>query len=86
MNRLFAKVFCDLGSGVVRAEGLLVDVFLEDVAQNFRVDFVVPAAGRVVEVPCVTVEEVEQILKGPIGNGYLRGSVARSGGVGTGRH
>ena len=39
------------------------------VPQNIGVDFVVLAAGRVVEVPGVTVEQVEEILKRAIGDG-----------------
>ena len=72
MDRPFAEILGDLGPGVVCAEGLLVDVLLEDVAEHVGVDLVVLAAGRVVEVPGVAVEEVEQVLEGPIGDVDLR--------------
>ena len=71
MDRLFAEILRDLSPRVVRAESLLVDVLLEDVAQYVGVDLVVLAAGRVVEMPGVTVEEVEQILECAIGNSDL---------------
>ena len=51
------EVAGDLGPGVVGAERLLVDVFLEDVAKDIGIDFVVFAAGRIVEVPGVAIEE-----------------------------
>ena len=56
------------GAGVVGAKSLLVDVFLENVAQHVGVDFVVLAAGRVVEVPGVAIEEVEEVVEGPVGD------------------
>ena len=72
VDGLLAKVLGDLGAGVVGAEFLLVDVFLEDVAEHVRVDLVVVAAGRVVEVPGVALEEGEEIFERLVGNADLR--------------
>ena len=51
MDRALAQVLGDLGTRVVGTELFLVDVLLEDVAEDIGVDLVVFAAGRVVEVP-----------------------------------
>ena len=58
--------------GVVGAHLLLVDVLLEDVAQNVRVDLVVLAVGPLIQVPAVAVEEVEDPLEGLVGNADVR--------------
>ena len=53
---------------VVRPHLLLVDVFLEDVANYVRVYFVVFAQRPVIEVPLVLIEEVEERCKCGIRN------------------
>ena len=68
MNRPLAEILGDFGAGVIGAEGFLVDVLLEDVAEHVGVDFVVLAARRVVEVPGVAVEEVEEVLERLVGH------------------
>ena len=61
------EVFGNLGSGIIGAKGLLVDVLLEDVPQHVRVNFIVVAAGRVIEVPGIALEEIENVLEGLVG-------------------
>ncbi len=63
VDGLLAKVAGDFRSGVVSAEFFLVDVFLEDVAEDVGIDFVVVATGRVVEIPGVALEESEEVLE-----------------------
>ena len=63
-----AQVFGDFRTGVISAEGLLVDVFLEDVAQHVRVDLVIQPAGGVIEVPRIGGKQTEQVLECGIGN------------------
>ena len=77
MNGAFAEVFGDLRPCVVRAEGFLVDVLLEDVARNIRVDLVVLAARRVVEVPGITLKEGEKICERLVGDGLSSAIAAR---------
>ena len=50
----------DVFLGVVRAHLLLVDVFLEDVAQHVGVDLAVVAQRALVQTPVIGVEEVEE--------------------------
>ncbi len=50
-NRVLGDVLGDVFLGVVRPHLLLIDVFLEDVADYVRVDFVVGTTGALVEVP-----------------------------------
>ncbi len=59
MDGALAEVAGDFRPGVVGAEGFLVDVLLEDVAEDVGVDFVIFAAGDVVEVPTERAEEFE---------------------------
>ena len=56
----------DVLLGVVGAHLLLVDVFLEDVAENVGIDFVVSTQRALVEVPLVGVEEAEDLLEGGV--------------------
>ena len=63
-----AEVTGHLRTGVVSAEFLLVDVFLEDVAEHVGIDFLVVAAGRVVEIPRVAAEQRENVLERDVGN------------------
>ena len=74
VDGLLAEVAGDLRAGVVGAEFLLVDVFFEDVAEDVGVDFVVVAAGRVVEVPGVALEKGEEVFEG-----YVRDADVRVG-------
>src|SRR2546423_14823488 len=66
---LLAEVARDLRACVVRAEGLPVDVPLEDVAENVGVDLVGAARRRVVQIPRVAVEEAEELFKSRVGHG-----------------
>ena len=63
MNGLLAEVIGDFRPCVVGSEFLLVDIFLEDVAEHVRIDLAVVTAGRVVEGPGVGTEEREEILE-----------------------
>src|SRR5262249_47572133 len=54
--------------GVVGSHLLLVDVFLENVAQHIRVDFPVVAQWARVEMPVVLIKEGKELLKCLIGN------------------
>ena len=63
MDGLLAEVIGDFRTGVVGSEFLLVDVFLEDVAEHVGIDLAVIAAGGVVERPRVAAEEGEKILE-----------------------
>ena len=72
VDRLLAEVPGDLGPRVVGPELLLVDVLLEDVAQDVRVDLVVLAARRVVQVPGVVLEEVEDAREGGVRDLQIR--------------
>ncbi len=71
-DRIFAVVFGNVFLGVVGAHLLLVDVFLEDIAHDIRIDFIVGAQGAFVEVPAVLVEEVKELFKRLIGNVNFR--------------
>ncbi len=53
---------------VVRAHLLLIDVLLEDIAEDIRIDLVVFAQLSLVEMPAKFVEKGEQSFKGFIGN------------------
>lgn len=61
-------VLGDVLLGVVGPHLLLVDVLLEDVAEDVRVDLLVIAQGTLIEVPLVAVEVVEDGLEGLVGN------------------
>ena len=76
VDAALGEVAGDLGPGVVRAERLLVDVLLEDVAQHVGVDLVGVAAGRVVEVPGEGGEDAEHALERRVGDAQ-RGAHAR---------
>ncbi len=67
-NGVLADVLGDVFLGVVGPHLLLVDIFLEDVADDVRVDLVVGAKGPFVEVPGVLIEEVEQLFEGLVGD------------------
>ena len=67
-----AKVFGDFRAGVVGAKGLLVDVLLKDVAEDIRVDFVVLAAGRVVEVPGIALKQGKEVFESLVRDVDLR--------------
>ena len=54
-----ANVAGDVFLGVVGPHLLLVDVLLEDVAKDVRVDFLVVVEWPVVQVPLVGIEEIE---------------------------
>ena len=71
-NCPLAKVAGHLRARVVSAEFLLVDVFLEDVAEHVGIDFVGLTAGRVVEIPRVAAKEIENVLKRAVGNDDAR--------------
>ena len=64
-DRILADVLGDL-LWVVRPHLLLVDVLLEDVAEDVGVDLVVRAQRALVQVPRCTVEEVEHALEGGV--------------------
>lgn len=66
MDGALAEVFGDLRAGIVGAKRLLVDVFLEDIAEYVRIYFVIQASGRIVEVPGVGAEQAKQVLEGAI--------------------
>jgi hypothetical protein len=72
VDRPLAKVRRDLGPRVVGAECLLVDVLLEDVAEDVGIDLVGVAAWCVVEVPRVRPEQLEEIGEGLVGDGDIR--------------
>ena len=61
----------DLGAGVIGAEGFLVDVLFKNVTEHVRVNLVVLAPRRVVKVPGIAVEQVEEVLEGAIRDGEL---------------
>ena len=58
----------DVLLGVVGAHLFLVDVFLEDIAEDVRVDLVVFPVRPLVQVPAVAVEEVEDPLERFVGD------------------
>jgi len=66
-----AEVFGDFRPGVVSAEGFLVDVLLEDVAENVGIDLVVIALWRIVQIPRVAAEQREQVFESLIRHGDL---------------
>ncbi len=68
VDSALAQVFGDLGAGVIGAKQFLVDVLFKDIAQHRRVDLVIRAAGGVVEVPRVAAKEIEQLVKGRVGD------------------
>src|SRR5205823_1670839 len=61
----------NFGAGVVSSKGLLVDVLFEDVTEHIRVNFVVFAAGCIVEMPRVAIKQIKQVLKRAVGNRNL---------------
>ena len=67
-HRVLADVLGDVLLRVVGPHLLLVDVLLEDVAEDVGVDLVVGAQRALVEVPLVVVEEVEDALERLVGN------------------
>ena len=67
-HRVLRNVSGDVLLRVVGAHLLLVDVLLEDVAENVRIDLVVVAQRALVEMPLIGVEEVEDALEGVVGN------------------
>ena len=62
-RRVAGDVASDVLLSVVGAHLLLVDVLFKDVTQYVRVDFVVVAAGAVVQMPLVLVEKPENLLE-----------------------
>ena len=70
-NRAPRDVPGDVLLGVVRAHLLLVDVLLEDIAQDVGIDLVVVSGGPFVQVPLVAVEEVEYPLERLVRYAYL---------------
>ena len=81
MDALLRQVAGDLGPGVVGAEGFLVDVFLEDVAQHVGVDLVGVASGGVVQVPGEAGEQIKDALEGRVG--HAQGGAQAQGAVGV---
>ena len=71
MNGAFAQVLGNFCPGIVGAEGFLVDVLFKDVAEHVRVDFVVFAARRIVQVPGITLEKLEQVFKSLVRDLYV---------------
>ncbi len=69
VDGLLAEVIGDFRAGVVGSEFLLVDVFLEDVAEHVGVDLAVVAARGVVERPGVAGEEGEEIREDGVRDG-----------------
>ena len=67
-----ADVAGDVFLGVVGVHLLLVDIFLEDVAQRVEVDLVIAAQRPVVEMPLIGVEEGEDVLEGFVGDADVR--------------
>ena len=49
----------------------LVDVFLKDVAEDIRINFVVGAQRAFVQMPLVLVKVIEDALEGLVGNGDI---------------
>ena len=72
MDRMFAQVLRNFGARIIGSKRLLVDIFLEDIAEHVRADFVVTASRRVVEIPGVASEQPEQVLKCQVGNTNVR--------------
>ena len=54
--------------GVIRPHLFLVDVFLEDIAEDIWVDLVVFAQWALIKMPLVFVEVVEDTFEGFVGN------------------
>ena len=67
-DSIFADVFGDVLLRVIRPHLFLVDVFLEDVAEDIGIDLVVGAKRAFVQMPLVLVEVIEDALEGFVGN------------------
>ena len=72
MDGALAEILGDFGRRVIGAERLLVDVLLEDIAENVGIDFVIVLAGDVVQIPGVAAEEGEYVFESFIGDGDVR--------------
>src|SRR6266581_202322 len=68
MDSLLAQVFGDLWSSVISTEFFLVDVFLEDVAENGRINLSIVAPRHVVKTPRKISEQSENVVECGIGN------------------
>ncbi len=62
-HRILADVAGDVFFGVVGSHLLLVDVFLEDVTEDVRVDLPIVAQRALVKMPAIGVEEVKNPLE-----------------------
>ena len=60
---VLADVFGDVLLRVIRPHLLLVDVFLEDVAEDVGIDFVVGAKRAFIEMPLILVEVIEDAAR-----------------------
>ena len=67
-NGALADVFGDVLLRVIRPHLFLVDVFLEDVAEDIGIDFIVVAERAFVEMPLVLIEIIEDALERFVGN------------------
>jgi hypothetical protein len=67
-DRVPAHVAGDVLLGVIRTNLFLIDVFLEDEAQDIGIDFVVGAERAFVQMPLVLIEVIEDALEGPVEN------------------
>src|SRR5260370_2211696 len=68
----FADVLGDVFFGIVGPHLLLVDVFLEDVAEHGGLDLAIAAQRAVIQVPVELIEEREELFKRLVGDGDLR--------------
>src|SRR5947209_7050951 len=53
------EIVGNLGTGVVSAKRLLVDILLKDIAEDVRIEFIVFARGGIVQIPGIVPEETE---------------------------
>ncbi len=67
---VLGNVLGDVFLGVVRTHLFLIDVLLEDVAEDVRVDLTVVAIFALVQVPVVLLKEVEELFESLIRDDY----------------
>ena len=67
-DRILANVLGDIFFGVVRAHLFLIDVLLEDVAENVGVDFTAGFGRAIIEMPVVALEIREKPVERGIGD------------------
>ena len=69
---VLADVLGDILLRIIRPHLFLIDVLFENVTEDVRDDFVVPLKGAFVEMPTVGIEEREESLECPVGDGDRR--------------